>query len=198
MTTTTYTVAYPHPGVPSEERIKLFRPASGAGGDTLIELLCDHYPDHRDDLKGATLWKASRSTVVQLPPDQHHRLLNLFLRSWIMNPKCQYTSGSEEERDKTRSNPTIFWKTAFPMVRDEGLSTLWLSPERVRIGTRTVVDLINGLLYSHRRPGPPRRCRRKSPTYEGQVSLPFHPLCILTLYRAARVFPDSRRDHFPI
>jgi len=74
MTTTTYTVAYPHPEISPEERIELFRLDSDDDGDTLVERLCGHYLDHRDDLKDATLWKASRSTVVQLPPDQHHRL----------------------------------------------------------------------------------------------------------------------------
>ena len=100
MATTTYTVTYPHPEIHPEERIKLFTLDSDAGGGTLIRKLCDHYPDHRDDLKDATLWKASRSTVVQFPPDQHHRLWNLFLRSWAKNPNCQYTSGLRKEKTR--------------------------------------------------------------------------------------------------
>lgn len=58
MTTTAYIVAYPHPKVPSHSSVWQLRLDSEASGDTLVEQLCDIYPDHCDDLKGATLWKA--------------------------------------------------------------------------------------------------------------------------------------------
>ena len=71
MTTMTYVVAYPHPEVSRHKRIKRLRCSSDDDGDTLVDRLCDIYPDRRHDLKGATLWKASRpsmSSVAQLPP----------------------------------------------------------------------------------------------------------------------------------
>ena len=68
MTTKFYIIVLPHPEVPPRRRILRFRLESEAGGDTVLERLCDTYPDQRDDLKDATLWKVSRSTVAQLPP----------------------------------------------------------------------------------------------------------------------------------
>jgi len=120
MTTTTYIVAYPHPEVSRHKLIKRLRCGSDDDGDTLIDRLCDIYPGHRDDLKEATLWKVSRSIMAQLPSDQHHRPQVSLLRSWITNPKCQYTSGSRQEKKTSALTSTRFWKTAFLRVRNEG------------------------------------------------------------------------------
>jgi hypothetical protein len=66
--TTVYIVVYPHPEVRPARRILPFRLDSGASGNDLTTRLCDTYPNHRDDLMGATLRKASHSTVAQPPP----------------------------------------------------------------------------------------------------------------------------------
>ena len=68
MTTKTYLVAYPHPKVPRWTRILPFESNPSFFGATLHKRLCDTYPDQRDDLKDAILWKARRSTVAQLLP----------------------------------------------------------------------------------------------------------------------------------
>ena len=70
MTTTYayYLVAYPHPKIPRRKRIKRFKVDSEGDGKVLLGLLKDAYPDHRDDLKNATLWKVSRSSVARLSP----------------------------------------------------------------------------------------------------------------------------------
>ena len=66
--TSTYIVAYPHPTIPPRERILPLELGSGARGRGLLKLLKDEFPNHSDDLKDATLWKAGRSTVARLPP----------------------------------------------------------------------------------------------------------------------------------
>ena len=63
-----YIVVYPHPSVPKGERIRRIKLDSEARGETLCELLKSKYPEHSSDLRSATLWKASRSTVARLPP----------------------------------------------------------------------------------------------------------------------------------
>jgi len=68
MTTKFYVVIYPHPEVPRGRHILRLGLDPEAGGDTVLERLCNTYPNLRDDLEDATLWKASYSTVVQLPP----------------------------------------------------------------------------------------------------------------------------------
>jgi len=68
MTAKFYIVVYPHPEVPRDSHILRLRLDAEAGGDTVLKQLCDTYPDLRDDLNGATLWKASCSTAAQLLP----------------------------------------------------------------------------------------------------------------------------------
>ena len=63
-----YNVAYPHPSVPEGKRVRRIKLDSEASGETLFELVRSKYPEHSSDLESATLWKASRSTVAQLPP----------------------------------------------------------------------------------------------------------------------------------
>ena len=66
--TSTYIVAYPHPTIPPRKRVQPLKLDLDARGEDLLMLLKDKFPDHRDDLEDATLWKAGRSTVAQLPP----------------------------------------------------------------------------------------------------------------------------------
>jgi len=68
-TETCYIVAYPHPKVLRQTRILPFEGEGGKFlGAALHKDICDAYPDLRDDLRLATLWKASRSTMAQLSP----------------------------------------------------------------------------------------------------------------------------------
>lgn len=62
-----YLVAYPHPSIPPTERIRPYRVGPEFKGELLKEIRAA-YPQYSDDLKGATLWKVSCLTVVQLPP----------------------------------------------------------------------------------------------------------------------------------
>jgi hypothetical protein len=63
-----YIVAYPNPTIPPRERVEPLKLDTVATGKTLRGLLMDVYPDFYDDLKHAALWKASLSTMAQLPP----------------------------------------------------------------------------------------------------------------------------------
>ena len=69
MTTKFYVVVHPHPEVSPRYRTLPLELDSGAYGFTALQRLHDTYPDQRDDLnlKNVTLWKASHSTMAQLP-----------------------------------------------------------------------------------------------------------------------------------
>ena len=67
MSSTTYIAVYAHPHIPVKKRAKAVILESGARGKQLLDQLFDEYPDYRDDLNSATLWKASRFTAVRLP-----------------------------------------------------------------------------------------------------------------------------------
>ena len=67
MTTTIYTVAYPHPKISRGKTILPFTANLEFDGFTLIEQLRVRYPDHCNDLKDASLWKVSRSSVAHPP-----------------------------------------------------------------------------------------------------------------------------------
>ena len=64
MTTKIYIAVYPHPEVSQDNRIVPLELGSMAPGSKVLQQLNDVYPDKRDDLKGATLWKVSCSTVA--------------------------------------------------------------------------------------------------------------------------------------
>jgi len=68
MTTKVYIAVYPHPDVSQDDRIMPLELGSMALGYTVLQQLNDAYPNQRDDLKGAILWKASCSTVARLLP----------------------------------------------------------------------------------------------------------------------------------
>ena len=67
MSSTTYIAVYAHPHIPVKKRANAVILESGARGKQLLDQLFDEYPDYRDDLNSATLWKASRFTAVRLP-----------------------------------------------------------------------------------------------------------------------------------
>jgi len=68
MTTKFYIVSYPHPEVSPGYRTLPLELDPGAFGFTVLQQLRDIHPDQRDDLNlNATLWKASRSTMAQIP-----------------------------------------------------------------------------------------------------------------------------------
>ena len=63
-----YSVAYLHPSVSEDSRIERIKLDSEASGEILCELLKSIYKEQSSDLERATLWKASRLVVAQLPP----------------------------------------------------------------------------------------------------------------------------------
>ena len=65
---TTYTVAYPHPSIPHSDYVDRFDAESDFSGGELVGQLVALYPELRDDLEDAVLWKAGHSSVAQLPP----------------------------------------------------------------------------------------------------------------------------------
>ena len=67
MTAKFYIVAYPHPEVSRSYRSLPFKLDPEDFGFTLLQQVRDAYPDQLDDLKNATLWKASCSMMAQLP-----------------------------------------------------------------------------------------------------------------------------------
>ena len=62
-----FVVAYPHPSVPDQGRLRQVVVGSQFSSDALLERLSALYPEHSPDLKGATFWKASRSSVAPFP-----------------------------------------------------------------------------------------------------------------------------------
>ena len=64
-----YLVAYPHPSIPPNASVLPFKLVSKTFKSGLLEKLADRYPKHSPDLKdrGTTIWKASRSSVAQIP-----------------------------------------------------------------------------------------------------------------------------------
>lgn len=84
--TATYLVAYPHPHIPQVNRILPCEVTSGTRGTQLIKQLIADYPEYSEDLKSATLWKASRPLVVQLPPDRRYSPQISLPRTWTTNP----------------------------------------------------------------------------------------------------------------
>jgi len=79
--TMSYIVAYPHPAIRPTERIKRLELGSETTGKSVHGLFYFLYPGHDDDVMGATLRKVGRSTVAQLPSDQHYRPLVSIIRS---------------------------------------------------------------------------------------------------------------------
>ena len=67
-TTNEYIFAYPHPSISPGKRIIPCKVDSGECGADILEQLIVAHPDRRDDLKDATLWQASLSSVARLPP----------------------------------------------------------------------------------------------------------------------------------
>jgi len=63
-----YLVAYPHPSVPQESRVKRIKLDSETDGETLRELLKSIHKEHSRDLASATLWTVSHSAMAQFPP----------------------------------------------------------------------------------------------------------------------------------
>ena len=63
--TTRYVVAYPHPSISPENRGYTCKISAETFTADLIEQLAVRYPEHSDDLNGATFWQASRSLVAQ-------------------------------------------------------------------------------------------------------------------------------------
>jgi len=76
-----YIIAYPHPAIRPTERIKRVELELETAGKSVLWLFQHLYPGRGDDLMGATLRKVGRSTVAQLPPDQHYRPLVSVIRS---------------------------------------------------------------------------------------------------------------------
>ena len=68
MDATSYLVAYPHPTIHWADHLNLVDCGPETTGKAFLELLIDLYPDHTDDLSGATIQKASPPPVPQLPP----------------------------------------------------------------------------------------------------------------------------------
>ena len=63
-----YLFACPHPLVSPPARIKRLKLDSETDGKTLLGRLGSTCLEHSDDLKAGVVWKASRSTLAQLPP----------------------------------------------------------------------------------------------------------------------------------
>ena len=63
----TYLVAYPHPGICPAERIKQLELGPTTSGKTLLRLLQQLYPDYSNDLQRAKLRKVGCSTSVSDP-----------------------------------------------------------------------------------------------------------------------------------
>ena len=58
--TRTYIVAYPHPSIRPLHRTCVCEVGSEACTADLLSQLCEQYPRYTEDLKRATLWRASR------------------------------------------------------------------------------------------------------------------------------------------
>lgn len=67
-TTMSYVVLYPHPSISAKDRLTLLTIPQGAGGVERLDGLARVYPGLSADLEKATLWKASRTSMAQLPP----------------------------------------------------------------------------------------------------------------------------------
>ena len=65
---TAYLVGYPHSTIRLTEDIERLRCYSGTTRRILPQLVKDLYPEYVNDLKGATIRKASCSSVAQIPP----------------------------------------------------------------------------------------------------------------------------------
>ena len=63
-----FTVAYPHPSIPPAKRMSPCEVGPKTYRKGLLEQLIEEYPEHSEDLRQATIWKASCLSIAQLPP----------------------------------------------------------------------------------------------------------------------------------
>ena len=161
--TVTYVVAYPHPEVPPEKRIRPFRANSAFHGTTLLERLGDLYLNHRGNLEDATLWKASRPTVAKLPPCPTSQASAVHYSVVYNESKAPVYEWIGRRENTPRFYRTRPWSDT-PQMAHKSHRTLGRhcrSDPRKCVLVHTSVDLVDELCHSHRRHRAPRGSRRE-------------------------------------